>query len=852
MNSKEFLKKKETYDTKPNISDTTIETNMLWSSNKINTEKNKILENSYGKLEKKIRDLKKYTSSFVAILDTGENFNQKIKQIPNVENITEIRFVKAAFPEDGVDVSLAKDKRIIAHIQDNILYITSDSKIYANENCQNMFSNTEEKKYFDNLNSITFDNFISTNIKNITSMFKGCGIKSIDLTKINTSKVSNFTELFAQCKNLTSLNISKISTTNVTNVEGMFEGCSSLKNVDLSNFNTTKVTSFSKMFKDMTSLTSIDVSKFNITNVTDVSSMFEGCNNLQVISGIGKWDTYNIKYMSKMFLGCEKLNSLILSAWRQKHDTIMNNTFEGCISLSGELKITNDNFSRYTDIFKNCSIKENTKFIVKYDDYRTKERAEKIVNTKTEGSNVELWDGTVTLLDGLSFNRKIKKLNDFYIGSTIHTITFLKETPPNPSTLDYVDVSEEQNDSIIAYCESDVLYVKSKDNILANKNCDYMFLQIFGVKKVIFDNFDVKNTTSMKAMFRGYDFSVGNLNSKAPEIPIIYLEEIIGLEKWNTSKVTNMSYMFYKCNNLKNIKGTNKWNLENVTNMSYMFCDCWNLRGEIKLSEKQSILEVEPSSYENMFYSCCVGNKDCAFIVDYTIGTELLAREMVKTKGSVSCRVDRARPTTMVSGNSIYSAIPSGIKKIDIGLGVHRSGLNGSFTNLAEANDNSIVGYKLVDEPETYYIRSNNKIRANTDCSNMFASKGIIEVIFENIDMSQTESIARMFEWCESLEKVNMNDLDLSGVTQLYGIFMACKKLSGEMTLMNPNVTSFTLVFGDGDDTVPIEQTTAACVGEGSFVVNYIDDATRQTAAKMVDAAPSISKVYLGSLKQVN
>lgn len=848
MNSKEFLKKKETYDTKPNISDTTIETNMVWSSNKINTEKNKILENSYGKLEKKIRDLKKYTSSFVAILDTGENFNQKIKQIPNVENITEIRFVKAAFPEAGVDVSLAKDKRIIAHIQDNILYITSDSKIYANENCQNMFSNTEEKKYFDNLNSITFDNFISTNIKNITSMFKGCGIKSIDLTKINTSKVSNFTELFAQCKNLTSLDISNISTANVTNVEGMFEGCSNLKNVDLSKFNTIKITSFSKMFKDMTSLTSIDVSKFNITNVTDVTSMFEGCSNLQTITGIGEWDTYNIEYMSKMFLGCENLTSLILSSWRQKHDTIMNNTFEGCHSLSGELKITNENFSRYTDIFKNCSTKENTKFIIKYDDYRTKERAEEIVNTKTEGCNIELWDGTVVLLDGLSFNRKIKKLSAFYIGSSIHTINFSKGDLPNIDVIENVDVSKEQNKSIVAYCQDNILHVKSYNDIVANENCDYMFLQTFGVKTINLDNFNTKNTTSMKAMFRGYDFSIGSLSSissRAPEIPVVYLEKITGLEKWDTSNVTNMSYMFHGCDRLTSIKGIEKWKLNNVTNMAYMFYDCFQIKGEIRLCEEQSILETEPTAYENMFYNCSRGSGDCAFIIDYTTRTELLAREMVNTKGSTECRVDRVRPNAMLSGSFINSVIPSDITRIEFGLGVHRSGVNGAFKDMSDAGDNSVVAYKLSGDSETLYIRSNNKIKASRSCDNMFASTRITEIIFDNFDMSGTESIARMFEFCRSLGRIDMNDLDLRNVTTLYGLFMGCESLSGEMTIMNPNVSDFTLVFGD-------DSGNAACTGYNDFNVNYIDEATKQTASQMVNSAPSSSRVYLGSLKQVN
>ena len=48
------------------------------------------------------------------------------------------------------------------------------------------------------------------------------------------------------------------------------------------------------------------------------------------------------------------------------------------------------------------------------------------------------------------------------------------------------------------------------------------------------------------------------------------------ISKWNTSHVTNMSFMFYECESLSSLSDISKWNTSNVTDMSYMFSGCKN------------------------------------------------------------------------------------------------------------------------------------------------------------------------------------------------------------------------------------------------------------------------------------
>ena len=69
------------------------------------------------------------------------------------------------------------------------------------------------------------------------------------------------------------------------------------------------------------------------------------------------------------------------------------------------------------------------------------------------------------------------------------------------------------------------------------------------------------------------------------------MKEIKGLNKLNTSKVTDMNGMFNECNVLENIDLSN-FNTDNVTNMSFMFNKCHKLK-EIKGINKFNTSKVE-------------------------------------------------------------------------------------------------------------------------------------------------------------------------------------------------------------------------------------------------------------------
>ena len=85
--------------------------------------------------------------------------------------------------------------------------------------------------------------------------------------------------MFSSCGTLRSIDVSKWNTSNVTDISGMFFGCGSLHSVDITGWDTSKVTSMDRMFFNCSSLTTI-TGVLDFKNCTEYYGTFFGCNNL--------------------------------------------------------------------------------------------------------------------------------------------------------------------------------------------------------------------------------------------------------------------------------------------------------------------------------------------------------------------------------------------------------------------------------------------------------------------------------------------------------------------------------------------------------------------------------------------
>ena len=73
--------------------------------------------------------------------------------------------------------------------------------------------------------------------------------------------------MFGGCSKLTSIDVSSFDTSNVKNMSRMFEGCG-FESINVSNFNTSNVTDMGSMFSGCESLQTLDIRNFNKNNMT--------------------------------------------------------------------------------------------------------------------------------------------------------------------------------------------------------------------------------------------------------------------------------------------------------------------------------------------------------------------------------------------------------------------------------------------------------------------------------------------------------------------------------------------------------------------------------------------------------
>ena len=102
--------------------------------------------------------------------------------------------------------------------------------------------------YFEgDFNNITL--VFEEEINSCEYMFNGSGyIRIIDLSKFDTSKVTNMRYMFNGCEYLEKIKFGNINTSLVNNMENMFYNCKKLQSLNLSTFNTSLLTDMTRMF----------------------------------------------------------------------------------------------------------------------------------------------------------------------------------------------------------------------------------------------------------------------------------------------------------------------------------------------------------------------------------------------------------------------------------------------------------------------------------------------------------------------------------------------------------------------------------------------------------------------------
>lgn len=332
----------------------------------------------------------------------------------------------------------------------------------------------------------------TSNVTDMSDMFYNCSsLSNVDVSHFNTGNVTSMYRLFYGCISLVSIDVSNFNTNNVTNLGSMFDRCSNLSTIDVSRFNTSNVTDMEGLFCGCSGLKSLDVSNFDTRNVTNMHMMFDGCSNLAILD-VSNFKTSNVTDMYAMFAGCSNLISLDLSCFDTSKVSTMYWMFNKCMGLTS-LDVSNFDTSNVTDMqsmFEGCS-NLNTLDIGNFD------------------------------------TRKVITMQSMFYGC---------------SGLSSIDVSS--------------------FDIISVTNVGYMFYGCSGLSSIDLFHFNTSNVVNMNNMFYG----CSGITS-------------LDLSNFNTYNVTNMRGMFRYCDNLTKIIVGNSWKTDNVTSSEEMFGSCYKLVG---------------------------------------------------------------------------------------------------------------------------------------------------------------------------------------------------------------------------------------------------------------------------------
>ena len=226
---------------------------------------------------------------------------------------------------------------------------------------------------------------------------------------------------------------------------------------------------------------------------------------------------------------------------------------------------------------------------------------------------VKIDSGSTLAYDALTevnTNTNSPALNGPISREEVEKITFNNTNTVPSNAIDSWDVSDKQNGSVMAYTLDEdndglyELYIGQNEGVVANPNSQYLFAYFSKLETINLNNLDTSKVTNMSYMFfysaaKTLDlssFDTSNVTTMSDMFENSAATEIKGLAKFDTSKVTSMSFMFtYSAATSLDLSS---FDTSNVTYMAGMFSN--SAATEIKGLDKFETSNVTTMS--QMFY----------------------------------------------------------------------------------------------------------------------------------------------------------------------------------------------------------------------------------------------------------
>ena len=389
-----------------------------------------------------------------------------------------------------------------------------------------------------------------------------------------------------------------------------------------------------------------------------------------------------------------------------------------------------------------------------------------------------------TFLPWIEFNAKIKRLaagKDVWTGED-KIITGIERslTAPNAWVSTIILSKDGVSYDIVWWFNSWVVYYYTEaDNIYLNEDSSYMFYYLSILDNIELNIFDTSRVTNMSYMFYNCwvtSINVANWNtSKVTNMAGMFkycrnLRHINWLEKWNTSKVTNMSSMFVLAYSLTKLDLSN-WNVSKVTDMSQMFSSCYDL------SEIKGLKNWNVSSVTNM--SLMFNRVDLNFVGENNI-----------ENWNVSNVTDMSYMFQYCS----YLYNLDFLSNWDVS---HVTNMQGMFIDCSNLRN--------VDWLKDWNTSNvTNMAWMFIDCYNLWNIDWL-----KNWDVSHVTNMQSMFRSCQRLSSLDqLKDWDTSNVTNMIWMFERCNNLVDVDWLKNwdtSNVTTMKEMFINASSIITLD-----------------------------------------------
>ena len=265
---------------------------------------------------------------------------------------------------------------------------------------------------------------------------------------------------------------------------------------------------------------------------------------------------------------------------------------------------------------------------------------------------------------------------------------------------------------------------------------------------------------------------------------------------FNTSKVTNMVWMFRCCSSLTTLD-LSSFNTSNVTKMGSMFDFC------------KSLTSLDLSNFNTTSVTDMIGMfGDCSSLTTLDLSNFNTTNVTNMTRMFSGC----SSLTTLDLSSFNTSNVTA------MGFYTSRSGMFSdclSLTSLDLSNFNT------------------SKV---TNMNYMFSGcSSLTQLNLSNFNTSKVTNMQYMFEDCSSLTSLDLSNFNTSNVTAMGSMFSSCNKLQTQINIMNANVTSYSSMFG-----------SAATDPNAKITVNYIAAASTLVDS-MIATKSSNSNVVKGT-----